>query len=227
MWQRKAGNPASLPTRLQAGHHRHSNPVITTLPSGWEGQARKEEERTTHGKGQSPSKNSRANPKRETPLLPTLQPPTDRLRSRGRLGNAWHPDPLLLSPNTHGPSGSRMPLHRTVSDTKPTAGHWTLLSTPLQRCSLTKVEKQRTVQQTHVQGQVYTVTTPSQWTLSKARLAGGHSLRSFPFPNTAPHSEASPDPFLRVNAEPSPPPFVTGMAEGRARPGRKGSLDHC
>lgn len=129
------------------------------------------------------------------------------------MGSAWHPDPAAAALPQHpqAPWGWHAP-PGTASDTKPMAGRWTLLPTPLPRCSLTEVEKPSRVEQTHVEGQDYTVMVPSQWIPSKARWAGGHSFHSFPSPNTAKALTHKPplDPLLGSGSEPSPPPFVIG-----------------
>lgn len=87
----------------------------------WVGRAGKEGRREDNTrKGQSPSKNSRAIPKRET-SPPTHTPRPAEAKEAG-WGAPGPQTPMLLSPNTQGPPGSHVPLHGTGSDTKPMAG---------------------------------------------------------------------------------------------------------
>lgn len=85
------------------------------------------------------------------------------------MGRGYHPAPdAALPPTPTGPLGLIGPSTEQSRTPNPTAGCWILLCTPLQRCSLTELEKQRRVEQTHTQGRVYTgitTTKVGRWAL--------------------------------------------------------------
>lgn len=107
--------------------------------------------------------------------------------------HAWHWGTLLWSPHTDWLPGFCRPVHRTISDTKRMAGHWTLLSTPLQTCSLTWVRNAATAEtQCGEQTPSTARPRPPVWARSEAdRQAVTPCATHFCQHSQAPHTEAS------------------------------------